>query len=209
MAMPSTPRASSTPTTGSRSASARSGASFTTIGRLGLPAAINCERAASARASKIVQGRRGLQVAQARRIGRGDVDGKVAGDVIEVLDTLDVVGRAVGRILVGPELMPTTPRGGRASSRASCRGVTAVVEAEPIDDRAVLAEPEDARARIALLWSRRDGADLGEAEPHGQHGPQPRARPCRSPRRCRAGWETTSPHTFAASRPSSVAELRG
>jgi hypothetical protein len=47
---------------------------------------------------------------------------------------------------------------------------TRVVEAHPVDDRLVLAEPEQARLRVARLRVPRDGADLDEPEP--QRGPR-------------------------------------
>ena len=45
-----------------------------------------------------------------------------------------------------------------------------VVETEAIDDRVVLHQPEQARARIARLRQRRDRADLDEAEARAQQG---------------------------------------
>ena len=45
-----------------------------------------------------------------------------------------------------------------------------VVESEPVDQRALGSEAEQPRARIAGLRQRRDGADLGEAEAHAEHG---------------------------------------
>jgi hypothetical protein len=58
-----------------------------------------------------------------------------------------------------------------APPQPSERGrVSAVVEAEPVDERAVGHQPEHARSRIARLRLRRDGADLGEAAAHGEHG---------------------------------------
>ena len=82
---------------------------------------------------QIVERRRGLQVAQARRVGRGDVDAEVAGDVVEAADALDVVGRAIGRILVGPDVDADDAARRVALQPRQCRGMTAVVEAEPVD----------------------------------------------------------------------------
>ena len=48
--------------------------------------------------------------------------------------------------------------------------MTAIVEAEPIDERAVLDEPEHPWAQIAFLWFRSDGAYLAEAQPHTAYG---------------------------------------
>ena len=65
--------------------------------------------------------------------------------------------------------MPRMP--GRAARQPELRrGVARVVEAHAVDDGALADEPERARARIAGLRLRRDGARLGEAEAHGEQG---------------------------------------
>jgi hypothetical protein len=46
----------------------------------------------------------------------------------------------------------------------------AVVEAEPVDQRAILDQTKHARARIAGLRQRCHRADLGEPEPDAEHG---------------------------------------
>ena len=45
-----------------------------------------------------------LQVAQARRVGRGNVAGEIARDRREHLDLADIVADAVGAILVGADI---------------------------------------------------------------------------------------------------------
>ena len=45
----------------------------------------------------------------------------------------------------------------------------AIVESHPVDDRAVLGEPEQPRLRIALLRARRDRSDLDESEAEAEH----------------------------------------
>ncbi len=48
--------------------------------------------------------------------------------------------------------------------------MTFIVEAETVDYRALGAQPENARAWIALLRARRHSADFGKAHAHGKHG---------------------------------------
>ena len=70
-------------------------------------------------------------------------------------------------------LTPTTKPGGsrrRAAAQVARDRLRAgVVEAHPVDERLVVAEPEEARPRVPGLRERRDGPDLGEAE--AQRGP--------------------------------------
>ena len=55
------------------------------------------------------------------------------------------------------------------------RLVALIVEAEPVDDGAVRAEPEEPRPRIAGLRQRRHRADLDEAETEAEHRVRHRA----------------------------------
>ena len=118
-----------------------------------------------------------LQLAQARRVGRGNVDGDVARHGGEALDQPHVVGDTVEGILVGADIDaddsfgPSCParRSPRPRRQALEHGIGALrIEAEPVDDAFVGVEPEQARARIASLRQRRDGADLDEAETEPQ-----------------------------------------
>ncbi len=61
-----------------------------------------------------------LQIAQTGRIGRGDVDGEIAGDGGESLDQPDIVLGAVGQIAVGADIDADNAAlvGTRAASRA-------------------------------------------------------------------------------------------
>ncbi len=111
-----------------------------------------------------------LQVAQARRVRRGDVDREVAGDVVECLQSAHVVGDAVRRFLVGADVDADDAGPGASLQSGERRLMTAVVEAEPVDDRAVARQAEHARARIARLRQRRHRADLGKAAAELQDG---------------------------------------
>ena len=62
------------------------------------------------------------------------------------------------------------PPGGRGGEPGGDRRGAVVVEAEAVDDRAVLGQPEQPRARVAGLRPRRGGADLDEAEAGAAEG---------------------------------------
>src|SRR5579885_1996416 len=66
-------------------------------------------------------------------------------------------------------LMPSLARR-RARLARDQRIHALVVEAEPVDDRALLGQAEHARPRITRLRPRRNRADLDEAEAHAVEG---------------------------------------
>ena len=169
--MPSTPWAVRRSQIGSMSSSAISGAILTMIGRsrraLGDK---GCARRHDARKKLVESGGR-LQVAQSGRVRRRDVDREVAGDSVEGFDARDVVGASVGRSLLAPMLTPTMPpRAARACEPRQRRRVSAIVEAEPIDQAVVGDEPENARLWVSCLRLRRHGADFGKSAAHAEHG---------------------------------------
>ena len=106
-----------------------------------------------------------LQVAQAGRVGRRDVDGEIAHHRRERLDQLHIVGDAVGAVLVGADIDADDAALIRTRREPAQHRVGALaVEAEPVDHGLVARQPKHARARIARLRPRRHGADLDEAE---------------------------------------------
>src|SRR5262249_31397169 len=106
-----------------------------------------------------------LQVAQARRVRRGDVAGEIARHRREHLDLAHVVGDPIGRILVGADIDADDAALRRAGREPAQHGVGAfAVEAQAIDHAFVGRQAEQARPRIARLRQRRDGPDLHEAE---------------------------------------------
>ena len=118
---------------------------------------------------QVVERRGLLQIAQARRVRRGDVDGEIARDRRECLDQLDVVGDAVGRILVGADIDADDAAMMRARREpAQHRFGAVIVEAHAVDDGLVALQPEQPRPRIAALRLRRHGADLDKAEAEPQ-----------------------------------------
>ena len=110
-----------------------------------------------------------LQVAQARRVRRGDVDREIARDRRKGLDQRDIVADAVGRILVGADIDADDAGKLRARRKSSKHGLGAViVEAHAVDHGLVALEAEQPRPRIAALRLRRHRADLDKAEAEPQ-----------------------------------------
>ena len=115
---------------------------------------------------KIIEAGCALQIAQAGRIRRGDIHRDVACDRRKDFDQSDIIGHAIGTVAIGADIDPDNPALVHALGEARQDRILAViVEAEPVDHRLIGIEPENARARIALLRARRDGADLDKAEP--------------------------------------------
>jgi hypothetical protein len=110
-----------------------------------------------------------LQVAQPRRVRRGDVDGEIARDRRKRLDQLDVVGHAVGRVLVGPDIDADDAAMVGASRKPAQRDLgTVIVEAHAVDHGFIALQPKQPRPRIAALRLRRHRADFDEAETQPQ-----------------------------------------
>ncbi len=93
-----------------------------------------------------------------------DIGGEIASDGIETADAGDVIGDAVGTILVGADVDADDALAADRLKTPESRLVAVIVEAEAVDDALVFDEAEDARTRIAglRLWGHR--ADLGKAE---------------------------------------------
>ncbi len=105
-----------------------------------------------------------LQVAQARRVRRGNVDDHIGCDIGEARDPGDIIADALGAVPVRPEIDADDATAAARRQAPMQRVVAVIVEAEAVDDGPVGRQPEDARARIALLRQGRDRADLDEAE---------------------------------------------
>ena len=75
-----------------------------------------------------------LQIAQARRIGRGDVDGQVIGQFGEALDAQDIVGDEILAILVGADIDAERRRHAQALEPGEGGVMALIVEAHAIDD---------------------------------------------------------------------------
>ena len=78
-----------------------------------------------------------------------------------------IIADAVGAVAPRPDIDADDPAcaGLQAPKR---RLVPVIVEAEPVDDGAVLGRAEDAGALVAALRARRQRAHLDEAETHGE-----------------------------------------
>ena len=107
-----------------------------------------------------------LQVAQALRVGRGDIDGDVAGVLVHAGEAEQVIagGFLVRRVLVLADVDAEHAVVAGLLHVAHQRVDAGVVEAEPVDDRLVVLQAEHPRLRVARLRPRRGGAHFDEAE---------------------------------------------
>ncbi len=171
--------------------SVRSGAIFrnTGIGRgKGRP------RLHHARAAGPASAARPCRVAQFLGVGGGDVDG---GEI----DVRAAERPARGRNRRRGRRCPCWRRGsgrparvrGRAARRAQDRLHPLVVEAEAVDRGAVLGQPEQARAGVAVLRAGGGGPDLEKAEARAGRGGRARRRSCHSLRQGPPGSRASSP----------------
>ena len=83
----------------------------------------------------------------------------------DLAHTEHVISSAVSALFVGADIGADNA----ATRRSRCEaigesGETFIIEAEPIDHRAVFAQAENARTRISLLRQRRDGAAFYKAK---------------------------------------------
>ena len=111
-----------------------------------------------------------LQVAQAGRVRRRDVDGEVGSERREQAHAGDVVEDAIVAVAIGSDIDADdawTP--GAAVEAFRHRLMPLIVEAEPVDESPIGCEPKEARARVAVLRQRRDRSDLDEAEAEAEH----------------------------------------
>ena len=167
--MPSTRCLRAMPTTSSSSDSVRSGAILSSTG-VGPARGRTRSRASITRASSSSSALGLLQVAQARRVGRGDVDGEIAGDRGEGFDQPHIVLGAVGRIAVGADIDADNAAlvRARAASRASAAGAPSLLK----PSRLITPSSASSRNRrgrgLPACGTRGDGADLDEAEAEPQ-----------------------------------------
>ena len=174
--IPSSPSATARSATSSTSSSVRSGAILTSSGHVRggdlVGAAADC-------LEQRLQPLHGLQVAQPRCVRRGDVDDQVVGVRREQGGALLVVAHGV---VLGDHLgLADVDAEGYAEAKAGAVEATlgqparddlgaVVVEAHPVDDRAVGRQPREPGLGVAGLRLPRDGADLDEPEPHVGQG---------------------------------------
>jgi hypothetical protein len=107
-----------------------------------------------------------LQVPEARRIGRGDVDREVIGQLGEAPDAQHIVGDEVFAVLVGADIDAERRRHANAAQPFEGRVVAFIVKAHAVDDAFGLRNAEQARLGIAHLRARRHRTDLDHAEAH-------------------------------------------
>ena len=117
-----------------------------------------------------------LQRAQARRIGRRNIDRQIISERCHAGDAGDIVGNAPpggGRILVRADIDAdhgaVADRAAIAGDTIRRRALPTIVEPEPVDHRLVLDQPEQARLRIARLGQRRQRSQFGKAKAKAVH----------------------------------------
>ena len=114
---------------------------------------------------QIIQRLRLLQITQTWRVRRGHVDRKITGDGGERLDQSSIILGSIFRVAIGADIDANDPaRTATGGKPHMHRSRTAIIEAQPIDDRLVGLEAKQARSRVAGLGLRRDRSDLYETE---------------------------------------------
>ena len=114
-----------------------------------------------------------LQLAQAGGVRRGDVDGHVIGQPVDLAQAVQVIvfGGLVGRVLVLADVDAEQAAGATCLADIAHQRIHAlVVETEPVDHRFLLRQPEHARLRVAGLWARGDRTHFHEAEAQREQG---------------------------------------
>ncbi len=100
--------------------------------------------------------------AQARRVGRGHVDGEIVGERRQHRHALDVIADVVLGVAVLADIGAddAAAAAARAASRAATAGSPSLLKPKRLIRRLVLAQAEKARRRVAGLRPRRDRARL-------------------------------------------------
>ena len=105
-----------------------------------------------------------LQITQARRIGRGNIDGEVAGNTGKAANTQNVIGAAVCRFLIRTQIHPDNSAAPAVVQPVQGRLMTFIIEAETIDQAGLCWQAEYPWLRIAALRLRCNRADFGKTE---------------------------------------------
>ena len=110
-----------------------------------------------------------LQVAQAGRVGRGDVEGQIVGERGEGPDAKHIVRDAVGGVLVGADVDADHALAAAALSRARARSKPSLLKPKRLMTAASSRRRNRRGPGVAVLRPRRQRADLDEAEAEAQH----------------------------------------
>ena len=122
------------------------------------------------RRDQLDQRRLALQRAQARGVGRGDVDGEVIGHGRQARNAGNVIRHGVFAVAVLADI--GADDAAFAAPRLEPRRdivQTFAVKSQAVDDRAVLFQPEQARLGVARLRARRHRAHLDKSETKTEH----------------------------------------
>src|SRR5207237_9337888 len=117
------------------------------------------------RAEELVEALARLEVAQVRRVGRGDVQSHIARARIHGVETGDVVigGTVDGRTEVLADVDAEQAAKARLLDVRKEALEAAVVEAEAVDERLAFDQAKEARPGVARLRARRHRADRDRA----------------------------------------------
>src|SRR5690606_36217590 len=116
-------------------------------------------------AEQVLEGAALLQTTQARSVRRRNVGGHIRRMLPDAAHAEHIVGRAIGAVFICTDSRADNSRLVVARRETISKRVEAlVVETEAIDHGAIFAQPENPRARIALLRQRRDSPALDERE---------------------------------------------
>jgi len=113
---------------------------------------------------EVAQRRAMLQIAQAGGVGAADIDRDVIRDRRGVGDAVDVIGDAVGGVLVRADIDAENAVALGCARARQRGGQAAIIEPHPVDDRAILDQAKQAGLRVARLGQRGERAHLDTAE---------------------------------------------
>ncbi len=118
---------------------------------------------------ELVQGLAPLEIPQPGRVGRRDVDGQIVGNLGESSHAERIILDPVGGVLVRPDIDADDARWPPPETGERPRKAL-VVEAEAVNDRAVLVKAKKARACVSFLGQGGQRAHFHEAESQREHG---------------------------------------
>ena len=118
---------------------------------------------------QIIQRCTGLQIAQPRGVGRGNIDGEIIAQTIERGDAFDIVLGLVSRVLVSTHVQAhNAALLGQGLQPRLCSIQALIVKAQTVDHRPLGDQAKHPRLGVARLRQRGDGARLRKAKTSAQ-----------------------------------------
>ena len=197
-------RASTAAAMSSISPSVRSGAILRKIGVVRPPPAGRRVARGDDAGQQVAEFGPRLHGAQARRVGRGDVDGEIGGERREAADAELVVGGAVGAVLVGADVDADDAW---PAARAASRACAARRGRSLLKPSRLITAPSRGRRKMRGFGLPACGRGRDRCRPRRSRNRAPAARraprrSCRSPPPCRADWGRSARRPSTASRGS-------